>query len=610
MTNHAYITGLGAFLPGEPVGNDEIEDILGMPRGGSTRLKERMLAANGIEKRHYALDRHGATTMLNEELATAAIRAALDDRGIEASDVGMLAVGTTQGDLPVPGFASMVHGRLGGGPMEALSAGGVCASSIAALRSVVAGVRLGEHRVAVAAGSELVSRSLKASRLDSDTDRLPFDAEFLRWMLSDGAGAVVVESEPRPEGLSLRVDWSHLRSHAHRFPTCMYAGVESPKNVAAGSTWQDAANPAAADGDGLLNLRQDTRVLEAIVGLGVSEYVELVRADRIRPEDVDLFLCHYSSEYFKRDIVRLMDEAGLSIPQEKWFSNLTSKGNTGAASIFIMLEEALASGRISEGDRVLLMVPESGRFTVSFVALTAVAGVECPVTTLVEETNQNQDTGQRLIGDLAAVWADFEIMLGSVPLIERIESDRATRSDYRRLLLNLRQQVKEGSRWITRAASHLSEEYADLRAEFIQHAAEEQHDYRMLEQDFVSLGGLLEDIQTGSKNPGSAALSAFMFEQASQPNPLHLLGAMFIIEGLGSNKAARWANLLEDQLNLDVDSVSFLRYHGEADDEHTAELYAILNSDLITPELADDIVRTARTVARLYAFQLEEVDRA
>ena len=608
MSNSAYITGFGAFLPGEPVGNDDIEDMLGIPSGGSARLRQRMLTANGIEKRHYALDRTGATTMLNEELAAHAIEAALTDRGIEAADVGLLAVGTTQPDLPVPGFASMVHGRIGGKAMETLSAGGVCASGMAAFRSAVASVRLGEHDTAVVAGSELVSRSLKASRLARDGERLPFDAEFLRWMLSDGAGAVVVESEPRSTGLSLRVEWSHLRSHAHRFPTCMYAGAASPGEVAAGSTWQDAATPGEADAAGLLNLRQDTRALEAIVGLGVSEYVELVRADQIRPDDVDLFLCHYSSEYFKGDIVRLMDEAGLAIPEEKWFSNLTRKGNTGAASIFIMLEEAMSSGRISEGDRVLLMVPESGRFTVSFVMLTAVAGAECPVVALAEK--ERDDLGQRLIGELAGVWADFEIMLGSVGLVERIESDRATRSDYRRLLLNLRQQVKEGSRWITRAASYLTEEYADLRAAFIEHAAEEQHDYRMLERDYVALGGRLEDIQSAAKNPGSEALSAFMFEQASQENPLHLMGAMFIIEGLGSNKASRWASLLEDQLDLEPNCVSFLRYHGEADDEHTAELNAVLTSDVITPALADEIVRTARTVARLYALQLEEVDRA
>ena len=94
----------------------------------------------------------------------------------------------------------MVHGRLGGGPMELLSAAGVCASGMAALKAVVSAVRAGEHRLAVAVGSELVSRSLAAGPADAP------DTGFLRWTLSDGAGAVVVEPRPRPEGLSLRVD--------------------------------------------------------------------------------------------------------------------------------------------------------------------------------------------------------------------------------------------------------------------------------------------------------------------------------------------------------------------------------------------------------------------
>ena len=328
-----------------------------------------MLDANGIEKRHFAIDRDGRTQMLNEELAVAAIRAALQSRGIATSDIGMLATGTTQGDLPVPGFASMVHGRLGGGPMEVLSAGGVCCSGIAAMRAAEASVLLDRHRVAVAVGSEMVSRSLRASRLP---DKGSFDAEFLRFMLSDGAGAVVIEDRPRSDGPSLRIDWSHLVSHAHRFPVCMYAGSVTPDSVRAGATWQDQPTPADAHSAGMLNLRQDTAVLGNIVALGVEEYIGLVRDGRIVPQEVDHLLVHYSSEYFRSDIVRLMSEAGLMIPEDRWFTNLRTKGNTGAASIYIMLEEAFNGGRFSPGDRILLMVPESGRFSVSFVHLTCV----------------------------------------------------------------------------------------------------------------------------------------------------------------------------------------------------------------------------------------------
>jgi 3-oxoacyl-[acyl-carrier-protein] synthase-3 len=600
---NAYITGVGSYLPGDPVGNDDIERYLGHT-SGSSRIRERMLSANGIEKRHYAIDAEGKTLVLNEELAERAVRAALAEAGLNARDVRMLATGTTQGDLAVPGFASMVHGRLGGGPMEILSAGGVCCSGVAAFRAVEDSVRLGRHRVGVAVGSEMVSRTLRASRF-SDAG---FDAEFLRYMLSDGAGAVVIEGQAAREGLSLRIDWTHLVSHAHRFDVCMYAGVAAPDQVAAGSTWQDQQTPGDAHAAGMLNLRQDIGVLSNIVALGVEEYVGLVREGRIEPAEIDHLLVHYSSEYFRPDIVRLMGEAGLMIPEERWFTNLRTKGNTGAASIFVMLEEAFNSGRFSPGDRILLMVPESGRFSVGFVHLTCVS--PDLVTEPQPARTQSENASAWLLEELALVWARFEQQLARVPLVQRIESYRATIDDYRNLLYNLRQQVKEGARWITRAASNITSEHADLRAEFIEHAAEEQLDFRMLDEDYVSVGGDRSHIEGGVKNSGSEALSAFMFNQANRENPFDLLGAMYIIEGLGANKASRWVELIRDQLDLDQDQTRFLTYHGGADEEHTEKMFEVLRSDLITPEVARSIVHTARVVARLYALQLEEVEDA
>ncbi len=152
--NEAYITGTGAFLPGDPVDNEQLAARSGADTPRAAKLLSKTLAANGIKTRHYATDASGQTLMLNEELAAEAARRALNDRGLQKEQVGLLATGTTQGDLLVPGFASMVHGRLGGGPMELLSAAGVCASGMAALKAAVSAVQLGEHPVAVAVGSE------------------------------------------------------------------------------------------------------------------------------------------------------------------------------------------------------------------------------------------------------------------------------------------------------------------------------------------------------------------------------------------------------------------------------------------------------------------------
>ena len=224
-----------------------------------------------------------------------------------------------------------------------------------------------------------MSRSLKGTRFRRESDvgdaRLDdlrgsfrdFDADFLRWMLSDGAGSVVLEGTPHAEKPSLRIEWIELKSYANEYETCMYTGMAHKASPRAGNTWLDLATIAAADQAELLRIRQDTQLLPQIVKLSVEEYLRLIQRGRIVPEELDHLLCHYSSHFFKGEIVRLLEEANPSgIPEEKWFTNLYTKGNTGAASIFIMLEEALNSGRFKPGEKILLMVPESGRFTVSF----------------------------------------------------------------------------------------------------------------------------------------------------------------------------------------------------------------------------------------------------
>ena len=158
-----------------------------------------------------------------------------------------------------------------------------------------------------------------------------------------------------------------------------------------------------------------------------------------------------------------------------------------------------------------------------------------------------------------------------------------------------------------RAASSFSLKHFGLRSAAIHHAGEEHRDFMMLERDYAACGGAVEDIRDGEKNIGSEALSAYMFHTASRPDPVGMLGAMFVIEGLGTGKAAAWAARFQEVLGLRDDQVSFLRYHGVADDGHYAMLRELLSSVEGDGE-SDAIVKTAKVVARLYRLQLEELD--
>lgn len=215
---------------------------------------------------------------------------------------------------------------------------------------------------------------------------------------------------------------------------------------------------------------------------------------------------------------------------------------------------------------------------------------------------------ESVLQELLLVWSDFDTRLNQVPLIDKLNRGKFRIGDYRTLLLNLRQQVVEGSGWISRAASSLEPRYAEIRSILLKHAVTEHRDFEILERDFVSLGGTLEEIRSTRKNIGSEAFSAYMYFQASRPNPFPLLGAMFIIEGLGQHKAAQWGKAIQEQLNLSPDQVRFLLYHGANDESHMQEFHDLLSmDDWLTEATSERLVTVAKVTARLYRLQLEEL---
>ncbi|WP_158855832.1 3-oxoacyl-[acyl-carrier-protein] synthase III C-terminal domain-containing protein [Lunatibacter salilacus] len=612
--HEVYITSSGSFMPNSAVSNEQMEDFLGRINGKDSRNKERVLKQNGIKSRYYALNEQQETTHSNAQMAVNAIENALQKSSLRSADVAFLCTGTTQGDLPIPGFASMVHAGLGFHRCEVASHQSVCASGIMALKNAFAQIKSREKQNAVCVGSEFASRLFKASRFEAQgVDSLPFSVEFLRWMLSDGAGAFVLQNKKNEIGISLRIEWIDIKSHANEFPVCMFTGKTDNKNETE-QTWLDYPSYEAASKAGAINLSQDPRLLDSLVKTGVAHFFELINEGKISSEKIDWFCCHYSSEVFKGPIKELMQKGSGEISEEKWFSNLTTKGNTGAASIFIMLDELIYSGRLKVGDQILCMVPESGRFITSFMHLTVVGdkepkGKAYPLREIESPELQiaKSETSEWLVRNLAQVWIDFETELLKVPVVTKIHDGKLSLSDYKLLLTDLRQQVIDGSQWISRAASHIDIGLFELRSAFIRHTAAEHKDYQMLERNYEALGEDIETIRSGEKNIGSVALTSFMFQQASKPNPIDLLGAMFIIEGIGKRLAGYWGRMIQDQLNLNDDQVSFFTYHGVADENHFHNLEKALDHPQMNVDIAKRIVKTAKTTAKLYIMQLEEL---
>jgi len=367
-----YITSTGYYLPGNAIDNSQIENHLGLVNGKPSRLKRKILQSNGIKTRHYAINEKHETIVSNSKMAALAGEACLNNSYLSQNNINMLSCATSQGDLVLPGFGSMVQSELGLPDIELYTSHGICSSSMMALKAAYTNILCGDNKNALVIASEFSSRLFKSSRYEAvkKDNVIDFNAEFLRWMLSDGAGAFLLESMARYK--SFRIDWIRSFSHADAYPVCMSVG--SPLNSLDHRTWQDFPTYAEAEAAGALLIRQDVRLLDNIVKIGVDGFLRLVNEKQVIPEKIDHVLCHYSSDYFRSKIFEMLHVAGVSIPEEKWYTNLYTRGNTGCASIFIMLDEFQRTQNYKAGDEIFCMVPESGRFNTAYMKMTVVDG--------------------------------------------------------------------------------------------------------------------------------------------------------------------------------------------------------------------------------------------
>lgn len=371
-----YITKSGKFLPNKAITNDEMESFLGLINNTASKARRIILRNNGIVTRYYALDQNGVPTHTNAELTNNAIKALYDDT-FTAKDVELLSCGTSTPDNLLPSHAAMVHGLMKNQSVELNSSSGVCNAGMNALKFGYLSVKSGNTNNAVCTGSERVSTWMKSEKFENEIVNLKnleeqpiiaFKKDFLRWMLSDGAAAFLLENKPKGEN-PLKIEWMEAFSYAHELEACMYAGGDKQEDGSI-KPWSDYnANEWLTES--VFSIKQDVKILDQhILEKGALSMKNAMDKNNITVDDITYFLPHVSSHYFVQGLYKNLAEKGIEVPMEKWFMNLKNVGNVGSASIYLMLEELMNSGKLKKGDKILLSVPESGRFSYAYAYLT------------------------------------------------------------------------------------------------------------------------------------------------------------------------------------------------------------------------------------------------
>lgn len=356
---NCYITATGSFLPGQPITNNEIPIYMG-ELDDEANVRQKILRMNGIKTRHYALDKHQNPTHNLYELATKAVQNCLSTQSPKKK-ITYLSAGTTNAPLTGPGLSSRIHDYLSSEqllnyPVEINSNSGICSASAQALINAARAVHSGEHKEALSIGVEQPSAILNSKIIDPPQDHNAhtdlkrskwFMSVFLRTMLSDGAGAFHLSNQPNSSGLSFKINWTYSQSFANQTPICMQ--LESHNN----------------------RLSQDVDVLAKHMRPCVQQFLAAAfKKHQDQLSQYKYILPHLSSFFFKRFLINELRKHTNEDNTSYW-TNLESRGNTGAASIYIILDEFTKSQAIKDSDKILLFIPESGQFNFAMVSLTA-----------------------------------------------------------------------------------------------------------------------------------------------------------------------------------------------------------------------------------------------
>lgn len=371
MRNDVFIKRTNSFLPNKAVNNEDIENYIGKIEGKPSRVKNLVLRQNGITTRYYALNKNQEITHTNAEMAAEAIKGLFSETS-RLKEVELLTTATSIPDQILPSHASMTHGLL---PeiknIEIFSTSGVCLTSLQALKIAFLSVASGEKNNAVCCASELVSATLLSKHYDVEYEKchnigenpyFGFEKDFLRFMLSDGAGAVYLDNKPNESGNTLRIEWIDMQSYADELPACMISGADF-KTDGSITSWK-SYNSQDLSEKSIFVVKQDIRLLKKhIITLWVDHIENILKKHNTRAEEINYVIPHVSSMFFYKELLKELKNRNLDLLENKWFTNLTWVGNMGSASIFVALDEFVKTKKLQKGENILLLVPESGRFS-------------------------------------------------------------------------------------------------------------------------------------------------------------------------------------------------------------------------------------------------------
>ena len=307
----AKIVGVGAYAPKRILSNADLEKMV---ETNDAWIVQR----SGIRERHIA-DETEATS----DLALKAAQQAIERANLVPEDIEFIAVGTTTPDMIFPSVGNILQHRLGCKRIGSIDMLAACAGSIYSLTIGAQFIQTGKYRRVLCVGAETLSK------ITDFTDR------GTCVLLADAAGAAVLEPSTDESGL---IDFD-LYSDGQYWDLLYMPGGGS-RHPATHETVDKRMHYAKMKG---------AEVFKVAVRMFAECTERILTRNGFTADDVTLFIPHQAN-------LRIIEAAAkrVSLPMERVFVNVDRYGNTGAASVYVAMEEALSAGRIKKGDLILI----------------------------------------------------------------------------------------------------------------------------------------------------------------------------------------------------------------------------------------------------------------
>jgi len=312
---YSRIVGTGRYLPERIMTNFDLEKIV-------DTTDKWIRTRTGVERRHVV-----AADQTTSDMCVEAAKIAIEDAGVDISEIDLVITGTTSPDLIFPNVSTLIQHRLGISPCPAFSLEAACTGFIYALTLADKFIRLGESKCALVMGAECITKLMDWS--DRNTCVL----------FGDGAGAAIVKPSDEPGILSC-----HLGADG-QYRDLLYYPVGASNQLAKAGT-----DEAAIQMTGSEVFKVAVRTLGGIA----SETLDKAGVDK---SDLDWLIPHQAN-------IRIIQATAkrLDLPMEKVILTVQDHGNTSAASVPMALDVGIRDGRVKKG-QLILMEAFGGGFT-------------------------------------------------------------------------------------------------------------------------------------------------------------------------------------------------------------------------------------------------------